>query len=79
MKSVGSMDVKCMAKLFKHRILTKDRNALSNEMGFVLFRAGKNLKHLILPAKLSKERFMEESTVTVIYLGNICQGFRLVR
>jgi hypothetical protein len=46
MKSVGSMDVECMAKPFKHSILTKDRNALSNEKGIVLFRAGQNLKHL---------------------------------
>ncbi len=46
MKSIGSMDVKCMAKLFKHCILTKDRNALSDEKGIVLFRAGQNLKHL---------------------------------
>jgi hypothetical protein len=46
MKSVGSMDVERMAKPFKHSILTKDRNALSNEKGIVLFRAGQNLKHL---------------------------------
>jgi hypothetical protein len=46
MKSIGSMDVECMAKPFKHSILTKDRNALSNEKGIVLFRAGQNLKHL---------------------------------
>jgi hypothetical protein len=68
MKSAGSMDMECMAKPFKHSILTKDRNALSNEKGIVLFRAGQILKHL----------HIEESTVTVIYLGNICQGFRLV-
>ncbi len=46
MKSVGSMDVERMAKPFKHSILTKDRNALSNEKEIVLFRAGQNLKHL---------------------------------
>ncbi len=46
MKSVGSMDVECMAKPFKHSILTKDRNALGDEKGIVLFRAGQNLKHL---------------------------------
>ncbi len=40
------MDAKRMAKPFKHCILTKDRNALSNEKGIVLFRAGQNLKHL---------------------------------
>jgi hypothetical protein len=40
------MDVECMMKPFKHSILTKDRNALSNEKGIVLFRAGQNLKHL---------------------------------
>ncbi len=46
MKSVGSMDVERMAKPFKHSILTKDRNALSDEKGIVLFRARQNLKHL---------------------------------
>ncbi len=46
MKSAGSMDVERVAKPFKHSILTKDRNALSNEKGIVLFRAGQNLKHL---------------------------------
>ncbi len=40
------MDMERMAKPFKHCILTKDRNALSNEKGIVLFRAGQNLKHL---------------------------------
>ncbi len=45
-KSVGSMDVEPMAKLFKHCILTKNRNKFTNEKGIVLFRAGKNLKHL---------------------------------
>jgi hypothetical protein len=46
MKSVGSMDVERTAKPFKHCILTKDRNTLSEEKGIVLFRAGQNLKHL---------------------------------
>ncbi len=46
MKSIGSMDVECMAKPFKHCILTKDRNALSDEKEIVLLRAGQNLKHL---------------------------------
>ncbi len=77
MKSVGSIDVECMAKPFKYSILTKDRNALSDEKGIVLFRAGQNLKHLHHARKAIKgKRFMEESTVTGINLGNICQGFR---
>jgi hypothetical protein len=46
MKSVGSMDVERMVKPFKHSILTNDKNALSDEKGIVLFRAGQNLKHL---------------------------------
>jgi hypothetical protein len=54
MKSVGSMDVECMAKPFKHSILTKDRNALGNEKGIVLFRAGQNLKHLHHARKVIK-------------------------
>ncbi len=40
------MDVEPMAKPFKHCIITKDRNALSDEKVIVLFRAGQNLKHL---------------------------------
>ncbi len=54
MKSVGSMDVERMVKLFKHCILTKDRNALSHEKGIVLFRAGQNLKHLHHARKVIK-------------------------
>jgi hypothetical protein len=46
MKSVGSMDVEHTAKPFKHCILTKDRNRLSDAKGVVMFRAGQNLKHL---------------------------------
>ena len=34
------------AKPFKHCILTKDRNRLSDAKGVVMFRAGQNLKHL---------------------------------
>jgi hypothetical protein len=46
MKSVGSMNVEHTAKPFKHCILTKDRNRLSDAKGVVMFRAGQNLKHL---------------------------------
>jgi hypothetical protein len=46
MKSVGSMDVERTAWPFKHCILTKDRNRLSDEKGVVMIRAGQNLKHL---------------------------------
>jgi hypothetical protein len=59
MKSIGSMNVECMAKPFKHSILTKDRNALSNEKGIVLFRAGKNLKHLHHAHEVIKEKVYE--------------------
>ena len=45
-KCVGSMDVEHTAKPFKHSVLTKDRNSLSNEKGIILFRAGQNLNHL---------------------------------
>ncbi len=40
------MDVECTAKPFKHCILTKGRNRLSDARGVVLLRAGQNLKHL---------------------------------
>ena len=46
MKTVGSMDVERTAKPFKHCMLSKDRNRLSDERGVVMFRAGQNLKHL---------------------------------
>jgi hypothetical protein len=46
MKSIGSMDVERTAKPFKHCMLSKDRNKLSDEKGIVMFRAGQNLKHL---------------------------------
>jgi hypothetical protein len=35
MKSIGSMDVDCTAKPFKHFILTKDRNRLSDGTGVI--------------------------------------------
>jgi hypothetical protein len=38
----------------KTSLLTKDRNALSNEKGIVLFRAGQNLKHLHHARKVIK-------------------------
>ncbi len=40
------MDVERTAKPFKHCILTKDRNRISDAKGVVMFRAGQNLKHL---------------------------------
>ncbi len=46
MNSVVSMDAEHTAKPFKHCILTKDRNRLSDAKGVVMFRAGQNLKHL---------------------------------
>ena len=46
MKSIGSMDVKRTDKLFKHCMLSKDKNRLSDEKGIVMYRAGQNLKHL---------------------------------
>ncbi len=55
MKNIGSMDVECMAKPFKHCLrLTKDKIALSIEKGVVLFRAGQNLKHLHHACKVIK-------------------------
>ena len=81
MKSIGSMDVECMAKPFKHCILTKDRNALSNEKGIVLFRAGQNLKHLHHAREVIKGKvYGGVNSCCDLYLGNICQGlvgFRL--
>jgi hypothetical protein len=59
MKSIGSMDVKCMVNPFKHSILTKNRNALSNEKGIVLFRAGQNLKHLHHAREVTKGKVYE--------------------
>jgi hypothetical protein len=69
MKSFGPMDMECTAKPFKHCILTKDRNKLTNEKGIVLFRAGKNLKHFYHARKAIKEK---------VYAGvvrtEVCRG-----
>jgi hypothetical protein len=46
MNSIGSMVMECMAKPFKHCILTRDRNSLSDAKRVVMFRSGQNLKHL---------------------------------
>ena len=46
MKASGSMDVERAAKPFKHLILQKDRNSLSDAKGVKLFRSQQNLKHL---------------------------------
>ncbi len=59
MKIVCSLDVECMAKPFKHSILTKDRNALSDEKGIVLCRAGQNLKYLHHACKVIKGKVYE--------------------
>ncbi len=40
------MDVERTEKPFKHCILTKDRNRLSDWTGTIMFRSGQNLKHL---------------------------------
>ena len=45
-KCVGSIVLERTASPFKHSMLTKERNSLSDEKGVVLFRAGQNLKHL---------------------------------
>ena len=60
MKSVGSMDVEHTAKPFKHCILTKDRNRLSDAKGVVMFRAGQNLKHLHHAHTAIKKRCTKE-------------------
>ena len=63
------MDVEPMAKPFKHCIITKDRNALSDEKVIVLFRAGQNLKHFYHARKAIKEK---------VYAGvvrtEVCRG-----
>ena len=67
MKSVGSMDVEHMAKLFKHCILTRIEMRYAMRRGLFCSELGRILSISIMPAKLSKERFMEElSTVSVI-------------
>jgi hypothetical protein len=46
MKSVGPMDVERIVKPFKHCMLTKDRNRLSDGTGVIMFQSGQNLKYL---------------------------------
>ena len=52
MRTTGSIDVERVAKPFKHSILTKERNRLSDEKGNVLLRLGKNLQ-LLMQAKIA--------------------------
>ena len=47
MRTTGSIDVERVAKPFKHHLLRKDRNRLSDGKGVVLFRASQNLRHLM--------------------------------
>ena len=47
MRTTGSIDVERVAKPFKHHLLRKERNRLSDEKGVVLFRASQNLRHLM--------------------------------
>ena len=46
MRTTGSIDVERAAKPYKNSMITRDRNRLSDEKGIVLFRGGRNLKHL---------------------------------
>jgi hypothetical protein len=46
-RTAGSMDVERKVKPIKHKILSKERNALSDGKAIVLFRARENLKHLM--------------------------------
>jgi hypothetical protein len=47
MRTVGSIDVKCRVKPLKHTILTKKCNRLQDPKGICLFRAPKNLRHIM--------------------------------
>ena len=47
MRTTGSIDVERVAKPFKHNMLRKERNRLSDENGRILFRAAQNLRYLM--------------------------------
>ena len=47
MHTTGSIDVERVAKPFKHNLLWKERNCLSDENGIVLFRSAQNLRYLM--------------------------------
>ena len=47
MHTNGSIDVEHVAKPFKHNLLRKERNRLSDENGIVLFRSAQNLRYLM--------------------------------
>ena len=47
MRTTGSIDVERVAKPFKHNILRKAHNRLSDENGRILFRAAQNLRYLM--------------------------------
>ena len=50
------MDVERAAKPFKHLILRKDHNLLSDAKGVKLFRCQQNLKHLQVAHKVLKSK-----------------------
>jgi hypothetical protein len=60
MKTVGSMDVERTAKPFKHCMLNKDRNRLSDERGVLCSGLGRISSISIMQGNLSKERCTQE-------------------
>jgi hypothetical protein len=56
MKASGSMYIERAAKPFKHLILRKDRNSLSDAKGVKLFRSQQNLKHLQAARQVLKSK-----------------------
>ena len=62
MRTTGSMNIECVAKPFKHNVLRKDMNRLSDEKGNVLFRCAQNLKHL-MKAKMQVNRNGDKSVL----------------
>ena len=56
MRTTGSIDVERVAKPFKHNILRKDRNRLSDEKGRILFPAAQNMRYLVKVKMTLKEK-----------------------
>ena len=46
LKTVGSMDCERVAKPMKNKVISKNRNCISDDKAIVLLRVSENLKHL---------------------------------
>ena len=60
--TTGSIDVERVVKPFKHNLLRKERNRLSDENGIVLFRPAQNLRYM-MKAKMALKGHVHDGLV----------------